>query len=105
MATSPALKGVCRTWEDHLWVLVSIACEERLSRGLEAIERECFWEGGLGALEGNASAAVDGATEQRVDEDAWEDDKVAVRVREATLNVFATDESASVQVRVFFFWS
>ena len=76
MATSPALKGVCRTWEDHLWVLVSIACEERLSRGLEAIERECFWEGGLGALEGNASAVGDGATEQRVDEDAWEDEVV-----------------------------
>ena len=27
-------------------------------------------------MEGNASAAVDGATEQRVDEDAWEDEVV-----------------------------
>ena len=75
-STSAVLKAVCRTWEDHLWALVSIACEERLSLGLASIARECFWESGLGALEGGApSGPTDGAGPLNPDEDEeWEDD-------------------------------
>ncbi len=74
-STSAVLKTVCRTWEDHLWALVSIACEERLSLGLASIARECFWESGLGALEGGVSGATDGAVPLNPDEDEeWEDD-------------------------------
>ncbi|KAI0350765.1 hypothetical protein OH77DRAFT_1412455 [Trametes cingulata] len=70
--TAGALKAVARTWEDHLWALVSLACEERLSAGLAEIERECFWEGGLGALEAPgafAESAREGAGEG---EEEWE---------------------------------
>ncbi|KAI1789328.1 nuclear pore protein 84/107 [Ganoderma leucocontextum] len=74
-STSAVLKAVCRTWEDHLWALVGIACEERLSLGLASIARECFWESGLGALEGGASGAADGVVPLNSDEDEeWEDD-------------------------------
>ncbi|OJT05441.1 Nucleoporin nup107 [Trametes pubescens] len=68
--TSTSLKAVARTWEDHLWALVSLSCEERLSVGLAAIERECFWENGLGALESGAAALAEEGAED-VDEE-WE---------------------------------
>ncbi|KAH9940156.1 nuclear pore protein 84/107 [Epithele typhae] len=74
-STSVALKSVCRTWEDHLWALVSMACEERLSRGLADIERECFWEGGLGALESSAVSGEQAPTHD-LDEDTWEHEVV-----------------------------
>ena len=73
-ATSTALKSHCRTWEDHLWALVSVACEERLSAGLANIERECFWEGGLGALESGVTAGVDGRPRDAGEEDEWEEE-------------------------------
>ncbi|KAI0723479.1 nuclear pore protein 84/107 [Earliella scabrosa] len=73
-ATSTALKSHCRTWEDHLWALVSVACEERLSAGLANIERECFWEGGLGALESGVTAGVDGQPRDAGEEDEWEEE-------------------------------
>lgn len=69
--TSTSLKAVARTWEDHLWALVSLSCEERLSVGLSAIERECFWENGLGALETGAAALATEGAEEDVDEE-WE---------------------------------
>lgn len=68
------LKAHCRTWEDHLWALVSVACEERLSAGLAKIERECFWEGGLGALEHGAITTSDGQIPDPGDEESWEED-------------------------------
>ena len=76
-STSVVLKAASRTWEDHLWALVSGACEERLSRGLASIARECFWEGGLGALEsGNADEeGVEGSVGVE-DEEAWEDEVI-----------------------------
>ncbi|RPD76536.1 hypothetical protein L226DRAFT_460097 [Lentinus tigrinus ALCF2SS1-7] len=73
-ATAIVLKAHCRTWEDHLWALVSVACEERLSAGLSKIERECFWEGGLGALEHGATAIADGQAPDAGDEESWEED-------------------------------
>ncbi|RDX54330.1 hypothetical protein OH76DRAFT_1341693 [Lentinus brumalis] len=72
--TSIVLKAHCRTWEDHLWALVSVACEERLSAGLAKIERECFWEGGLGALEDGATTTSDGQVPDLGDEESWEED-------------------------------
>ncbi|TBU21786.1 nuclear pore protein 84/107 [Dichomitus squalens] len=72
-STAAVLKAVCRTWEDHLWVLVSIACEERLSLGLARIARECFWESGLGTLEGSAASEAGGVAEEEVEEE-WEED-------------------------------
>ena len=71
-STSAVLKAVCRTWEDHLWALVSIACEERLSLGLARIARECFWESGLGALESSAT----GETNEVPDEEEEEGEEV-----------------------------
>ncbi|KAI1788295.1 hypothetical protein LXA43DRAFT_1159845 [Ganoderma leucocontextum] len=74
-STSAVLKVVCWTWEDHLWALVGIACEERLSLRLASITCECFWESGLGALEGGASGAADGVVPLNSDEgEEWEDD-------------------------------
>jgi hypothetical protein len=32
--TSGVLRRACRTWEDHAWVSVSVACEARLSAAL-----------------------------------------------------------------------
>ena len=88
MTTSGSLKAVCRTWEDHLWALVSIACEERLSRGLAAIERECFWESGLGALDSDAASGPDGdAAEGMDEEDAWEDEVIQTLQDLATAQV------------------
>ena len=72
-STSAVLKAVCRTWEDHLWALVSIACEERLSLGLARIARECFWESGLGALESSAAGEANGVPDEE-EEEEWEAD-------------------------------
>ena len=71
-STSAVMKAVCRTWEDHLWALVSIACEERLSLGLARIARECFWESGLGALESSAAGEANGIPDE--EEEEWEAD-------------------------------
>ncbi|KAI9065014.1 hypothetical protein FKP32DRAFT_1675146 [Trametes sanguinea] len=91
--TALALKSVARTWEDHLWTLVSLACEERLSAGLASIERECFWENGLGALEGGSAAiaaARDAQEEAGVEE--WEQE--VIQALEGLSNV-AVAEGAS----------
>ncbi|OBZ72749.1 hypothetical protein A0H81_06689 [Grifola frondosa] len=69
--TSGPLKALCHTWSDHLWALVRVACEERLSAGLSNLENECFWEGGLGALEEAAARDEHGQVPER-DEDEWE---------------------------------
>ncbi|KAI8970749.1 nuclear pore protein 84/107 [Trametes punicea] len=73
--TAISLKAVARTWEDHLWTLVSLACEERLSAGLSVIERECFWENGLGALEGGAASLVPSNAETEAEEE-WEQEVI-----------------------------
>ncbi|KAI0653097.1 nuclear pore protein 84/107 [Cubamyces menziesii] len=73
--TATSLKAVARTWEDHLWTLISLACEERLSVGLASIERECFWENGLGALEGGAAALVPRGAEDEAEEE-WEQEVI-----------------------------
>lgn len=93
-ATALVLKGHSRTWEDHLWALVSVACEERLSAGLTKIERECFWEGGLGALEHGATTLSDGQAPDAGDEESWEEDVLetlsalsSVQVSEGYVNV------------------
>ena len=67
---------------------MSVACEERLSRGLASIARECFWEGGLGALEGGngdeeGGEGVVGAEE----EDSWEDEVVQMLQELASVQV------------------
>ncbi|TBU55991.1 107-domain-containing protein [Dichomitus squalens] len=67
-----ALNAVCRT-QDHLWVLVSIASEERLSLGLARIARECFWESDLGTLEGSAASEAGGVPDEEVEEE-WEEE-------------------------------
>ncbi|KAH9850869.1 nuclear pore protein 84/107 [Lenzites betulinus] len=85
--TSISLKAIARTWEDHLWALVSLACEERLSVGLSAIERECFWENGLGALESGAAVPVEGAEEDV--EEEWEQE--VVQALEGLSNVQVAD--------------
>ena len=41
--------------------------------------------------------------EKEYEGSVW-DDGVPERARLATLDIFATDDSASVQVRLFFFW-
>jgi nuclear pore complex protein Nup107 len=50
--TATVLKGACKTWEDHLWVQVSIICEEKASLELGRIGGS-FWEedGGLEGIE------------------------------------------------------
>ncbi|KAH6905125.1 nuclear pore complex protein [Coprinopsis sp. MPI-PUGE-AT-0042] len=47
-----AALGACKTWEDHLWVQVSIICEEKASLELGRIGGS-FWEddGGLEGIE------------------------------------------------------
>lgn len=55
---------------------MSVACEERLSAGLANIERECFWENGLGALESGVTAGVDGQSRDVGEEDEWEEEVV-----------------------------
>ncbi|TBU51798.1 nuclear pore protein 84/107 [Dichomitus squalens] len=72
-STAAVLKAVCRTWEEHLWVVVSIACEERPSLGLARIARECFWESGLGTLEGSAASEAGMVPDEGVEEE-WEED-------------------------------
>lgn len=55
---------------------MSVACEERLSAGLANIERECFWEGGLGALESGVTAGPEGQARGGDAEDEWEEEVV-----------------------------
>ncbi|KAF6745641.1 nuclear pore complex protein [Ephemerocybe angulata] len=43
--TAMILKSACRTWEDHLWVQISIICEEKESLELSRLSGS-FWEGG-----------------------------------------------------------
>ncbi|TEB19903.1 hypothetical protein FA13DRAFT_1820574 [Coprinellus micaceus] len=43
--TATILKSACRTWEDHLWVQISIICEEKESLELGRLGGS-FWEGG-----------------------------------------------------------
>ncbi|KAI0739444.1 nuclear pore protein 84/107 [Daedaleopsis nitida] len=88
-STSAALKSHCRTWEDHLWALVSVACEERLSAGLANIERECFWEGGLGALESGVAAGPEGQPRGGGEEDEWEEE--VMQTLDALSNVQVTE--------------
>ncbi|KAI0668046.1 nuclear pore protein 84/107 [Trametes maxima] len=82
--TSISLKAVARTWEDHLWALVSLACEERLSVGLASIERDCFWENGLGALEGGAAVLAPREADDEAEEE-WENE--VVHALEALSNI------------------
>ncbi|KAI0773023.1 nuclear pore protein 84/107 [Trametes elegans] len=86
--TASSLKAVARTWEDHLWALVGLACEERLSAGLSAIERECFWENGLGALESGAGILTPRETEEEVEEE-WEHE--VIQALEGLANVPVSD--------------
>ncbi|TBU27484.1 107-domain-containing protein [Dichomitus squalens] len=72
-STAAVLKAVCRTWEEPLWVVVSIACEERPSLGLARIARECFWESGLGTLEGSAAGEAGMVPDEGLEEE-WEED-------------------------------
>ncbi|KAG6828732.1 hypothetical protein H0H92_006920 [Tricholoma furcatifolium] len=48
--TAAVLKTACRTWEDHLWMQISIMCEERQSGEMDKLGGG-FWEGGLKGLE------------------------------------------------------
>ncbi|KAI0363800.1 hypothetical protein BV20DRAFT_957521 [Pilatotrama ljubarskyi] len=87
-STAGALKAVARTWEDHLWALVSLACEERLSAGLAEIERECFWEAGLGALEASGAFGTRGEGENGGEEEGEEEwEREVVHGLEALGNV------------------
>lgn len=44
--TATILKSACRTWEDHLWVQISIICEEKESLEMGRLSGS-FWEGGV----------------------------------------------------------
>ena len=72
--TAGPLRAACRTWADHLWALVSVAYEERLSSGLTKVSRESFWEGGLAAVDGDGDqGSVRRSTSVEIDDDTEED--------------------------------
>ncbi|KAL6298142.1 nuclear pore protein 84/107 [Sparassis latifolia] len=72
--TSGPLGAVCRTWSDHLWAMVSVACEDRLSSGLAGLESECFWEGGQAVVEvpENLTRKPTEGSFQEKEEEEWE---------------------------------
>ncbi|KIN96730.1 hypothetical protein M404DRAFT_32971 [Pisolithus tinctorius Marx 270] len=71
--TSTVLRSACRTWEDHLWVQISILCEEKQSSEMLKLKR-CFWEGALAALE-EMSAPLNGADEE--EEEEWQKEVIS----------------------------
>ncbi|KAI6008883.1 nuclear pore protein 84/107 [Pisolithus orientalis] len=66
--TFTVLRSACRTWEDHLWVQISILCEEKQSSEMLKL-KGCFWEGALAALE-EIPAPLNGADEE--EEEEWQ---------------------------------
>ncbi|PPR04880.1 hypothetical protein CVT26_012721, partial [Gymnopilus dilepis] len=73
--TLSILKSACRTFEDHLWVEVSVMCEERASRELERLKKWSFWEGGLEAVERglpDTESAEVGEEQKEREEKEWE---------------------------------
>ncbi|KAF5320046.1 hypothetical protein D9611_010388 [Ephemerocybe angulata] len=58
--TATILKSACRTWEDHLWVQISIICEEKESLELSRLSGS-FWEGG---------------EPEEVDQEEWEEEVI-----------------------------
>ncbi|KIO00919.1 hypothetical protein M404DRAFT_744982 [Pisolithus tinctorius Marx 270] len=66
--TFTVLRSACRTWEDHLWVQISILCEEKQSSEMLKL-KGCFWEGALAALE-EIPAPLNDADEE--EEEEWQ---------------------------------
>ncbi|KAJ7272963.1 nuclear pore protein 84/107 [Mycena rebaudengoi] len=71
--TSTILKAACRTWEDHLWVQVSVVCEEKQSMEISRIGGS-FWEGGLSAVE--SGVRVLSAEAEELEAEEWEKEVV-----------------------------
>lgn len=59
-----------------------------MSVGLAAIERECFWENGLGALESGAAALAVRGNDEDVDEE-WEHE--VIQALESLSNVHSSE--------------
>jgi len=72
LAPSPQTRAIllsaCRTWEDHLWAQISIACEEKESSEMLKLGGS-FWEGGLPAIEKGVMALSE--EEMEAEEDEW----------------------------------
>ena len=72
LAPSPQTRAIllsaCRTWEDHLWAQISIACEEKESSEMLKLGGS-FWEGGLVAIEKGVRALSE--EEMEAEEDEW----------------------------------
>ena len=72
LAPSPQTRAIllsaCRTWEDHLWAQISIACEEKESSEMLKLGGS-FWEGGLAAIEKGARTLSE--EEMEAEEDEW----------------------------------
>lgn len=72
--TLSILKSGCRTWEDHLWVQISILCEEKQSSEMLKL-KGCFWEGGVTALE--EASVTPSANVDETEEEEWEKEAIS----------------------------
>lgn len=84
LAPSPQTVGpltaMCHSWTDHLWALVCVHCEDRLSSGLASLTGQSFWEGGVAAVDGKEGAGrggpAEGSDDMDMDDDEWEGEVV-----------------------------
>lgn len=71
---------MCHSWTDHLWALVCVHCEDRLSSGLASLTGQSFWEGGVAAIDGKEGAGrggpAEGSDDMDMDDDEWEGEVV-----------------------------
>lgn len=72
--TRAVLMSACRTWEDHLWAQISIACEEKESSEMLRLSGS-FWEGGLAAVEKGTKLISE--DERAVEEGEWKKEVTA----------------------------
>ncbi|TFK38561.1 nuclear pore protein 84/107 [Crucibulum laeve] len=71
--TLATLKGACKSWEDHLWALICITCEEKESAELEKLGG--FWEEGLQGLEKGLRPI--NAREEEEEEEGWKEEVIS----------------------------
>ncbi|KAI0067354.1 hypothetical protein BV25DRAFT_1877263 [Artomyces pyxidatus] len=68
--TAGVLQKACRTWEDVLWVHISILCEEKQSAALRRLGGG-FWENGISAVEKTFTPGSAGQEEEEQEEELW----------------------------------
>jgi nuclear pore complex protein Nup107 len=84
LQTSAVLESACRTWEDHVWALVSVLCEEKQTTEMSKLGGG-WWEGGVAAVEKGAPEVPEETV--RREEQEWEKEVIEALKNRKTVRV------------------